>query len=83
MGAKLKSLSGLEVIAIFEDFGFVLVNQTGSHVKLRRMTAYGAQMLVVPDHKEIPRGTLRAIFGQATRFIPSEALHPHFYTSPR
>jgi len=82
MGAKLRPLSGEELIAIFEKFGFVAIKQTGSHVKLRRISATGTQMLVIPDHDDLPKGTLRAILGQATRFIPTEQLHPLFYTSP-
>ncbi|MDR3489297.1 MAG: type II toxin-antitoxin system HicA family toxin [Bradyrhizobium sp.] len=74
-------LSGAEVTAILGKFGFIVVGHAGSHAKLRRITPYGPQMLIVPIHKEIPRGTLRGIFGQATRFIPQADLHPHFYTS--
>lgn len=82
MGAKLRSLSGRDLVAIFEQFGFAAVSSNGSHMKLRRMTPFGSQTLVIPLHAELPKGTLRAIFGQATRFIQRDELHPYFYTSP-
>ncbi len=83
MVTKLRELSGREIIKIFETFGFSVVSQVGSHVKLRRMSIAGAEMLIVPAHTKIPRGTVRDIFKQASRFIPSDDLFPHFYTSDR
>jgi predicted RNA binding protein YcfA (HicA-like mRNA interferase family) len=79
---KLRQLSGAEVRAILEGFGFAMVKSAGkgSHVKLRRTLPDGRrQTLVVPNHHEIDRGTLRAIFRQASRFVPESELHPHFY----
>lgn len=77
---KLKVLSGEEVIRIFEKFGFFVLMQKGSHVKLRRTTSLGyKQTLTVPKHDEIDRGTLTAIFKQALRFISEEDLTKYFY----
>jgi predicted RNA binding protein YcfA (HicA-like mRNA interferase family) len=81
MGAKLRVLSGRALVSIFEQFGFVAVSQNGSHVKMRRISIAGMETLTIPYHNEIPKGTLRAIFGQAARSIPRENLHPHFYSS--
>ena len=83
MGAKLKTLSGRELISIFEQFGFAAISQNGSHVKMRRISVSGSETVIIPFHGKIPKGTLRAIFGQATRFIPQADLHPHFYTADR
>lgn len=77
---KLKQLSGNEVIGIFSRFGFVIQAQRGSHVKLRRVGSLGnPQTLTIPQHREIDKGTLRAILRQASRFIPEDQLRPHFY----
>jgi predicted RNA binding protein YcfA (HicA-like mRNA interferase family) len=46
-----------------ERAGFVVKRQEGSHVILRRVEPFA--QLVVPDHKELDRGTLRAIIRQA------------------
>ncbi len=83
MGVKLKSLSGDDVLAIFERFGFVAFAQKGSHVKLRRMTIDGTETLVIPLRAENPKGTLKAIFNQASRYIPKSELHTHFYSADR
>ena len=43
--------------------GFSLKRQEGSHIILRRDTPFA--QVVVPDHKELDRGTLRAILRHA------------------
>jgi predicted RNA binding protein YcfA (HicA-like mRNA interferase family) len=78
---KLKTLSGQDVLKIFAKFGFEKVDQEGSHVKIRRqLLAGGRRSLTVPLHDEIDKGTLKAIFRQALRYIPEGDLYPHFHT---
>lgn len=78
---KLKTLSGDEVIKIFLSFGFNLAAQKGSHIKLVRMQKDGTrQTLTIPNHFEIDKGTLRAIYRQALRYISGEELKPYFYS---
>jgi predicted RNA binding protein YcfA (HicA-like mRNA interferase family) len=76
---KFRRLSGREIIRIFESYGFVVVSQRGSHVKLRRTLPDATrQTLVVPEHKELDTGTCRAIFRQACEFVPENELLLHF-----
>jgi len=77
---KLKKLSGKEVISILNHFGFEVINQRGSHVKLRRTKDNFKQTLLIPNHKEIDTGTLRAIVRQAGKYISLGELQKHFYT---
>lgn len=77
--AKLRRLSGREVVRILEGFGFETVSQRGSHVKWKRVVVEGSQVLTVPLHRELDRGTLRGILRQASRFVPEDDLRPHFY----
>jgi len=77
---KLRRLSGSEVIKILGHFGFSVVSQGESHVKLRRLTATGEkQTLTVPNHPQLDTGTCKAIYRQATRYIPEDDLKPFFY----
>jgi predicted RNA binding protein YcfA (HicA-like mRNA interferase family) len=77
---KLKHLSDEDVIRIFSHFDFEIASQKGSHVKLRRILSDGTkQTLTTPLHKELDKGTLRAIFRQALRYIPEGELKPYFY----
>jgi len=78
---KLRVLSGREVLKILSGFGFQDFAQRGSHIKLRRILPVGrAQTLTVPNHNEIDRGTLHAIYRQASRFIPESKLRNQFFT---
>ncbi|HOX92798.1 MAG TPA: type II toxin-antitoxin system HicA family toxin [Spirochaetales bacterium] len=43
-------------------YGFTVMRQKGSHVVLRRVEPFS--QLVIPDHKELDTGTLRAIIRQ-------------------
>lgn len=79
---RLRRLSGSDVIRILEHFGFVVLAQRGSHVKLQRLGGQGQkQTLTVPRHSELDTGTLRAILRQASQYIPEEELREHFYTA--
>jgi len=78
---KWRVLPGAEVLVVLARFGFREVSQEGSHVKVQRIVD-GArrQILTVPLHRELDRGTLHAIFRQAVRFIPESELRPFFQT---
>ena len=77
---KLRRLSGSEVVKIFGRFGFLPHSQRGSHMKLKRRLASGeSQTLTVPNHRELDTGTCHGIFRQATRYIASDELRPHFF----
>lgn len=61
--SKLPVISGRECIKALEKAGFYFKRQEGSHIVMRRDDPFG--QVVVPDHKELDRGTLRAIIRQA------------------
>lgn len=55
--SKLPSLSGEKLVKLLVKSGFVFVSQKGSHIKLRK----GEIIVIVPNHKEIRKGTLNNI----------------------
>ncbi len=59
----LPRVSDQECIKALSRVGFAVVRQQGSHIVVRRDDPFA--QLVVPDHKELDRGTLRAIIRQA------------------
>jgi HicA toxin of bacterial toxin-antitoxin, len=73
-----KVLTGEDLIAIFQRFGFIVIGGS-KHIKLQRTTPAGHETLVIPRHNPIAKGTLRAILSQAARYIPQSELRPHFY----
>jgi predicted RNA binding protein YcfA (HicA-like mRNA interferase family) len=61
--SKLPMISGRECIKALENAGFYFKRQEGSHIVMRRDNPFA--QVVVPNHKELDRGTLKAIIRQA------------------
>ena len=59
----LPRISGRDCVKALGKAGFYFRRQEGSHIILRRDSPFA--QIVVPDHKELDRGTLRAIIRQA------------------
>jgi len=76
---KLKKLSGQDLVKVFNGFGFEVKSQKGSHIKLRRVKNSLNETLIIPNHKELDTGTLRAIVRQASQYIEMVELVKHFY----
>jgi predicted RNA binding protein YcfA (HicA-like mRNA interferase family) len=60
----LPRVSGREVVKALMRVGYEQDRQRGSHIILRQV-ASPHRRLVVPDHSEVAKGTLRAIIRQA------------------
>jgi len=62
---KLPLLSGKEIVKILvRKFGFKVVKQRGSHIKLRRENGE-KRTAIIPNHEEVAIGTLKSILRQA------------------
>lgn len=61
--SKLPVISGRELVQVLARVGFQLDRQHGSHMILFR--ADPPTTLSVPDHRELDRGTLRALLRTA------------------
>ena len=61
--SRLSGISGRECVNALKKIGFYLKRQEGSHIILRLNNPF--TQVVVPDHKELDRGTLRAIIRQS------------------
>jgi predicted RNA binding protein YcfA (HicA-like mRNA interferase family) len=61
--SKLPNISGKECIKALEKIGFYQKRRESSHIILRRDSPLA--QIVVPDHQELAKGTLRAIIRDA------------------
>jgi predicted RNA binding protein YcfA (HicA-like mRNA interferase family) len=62
--ADLPVISGREAVRAFRKVGYETDRQRGSHIILRQAES-PHRRLTVPDHKELRKGTLRALIRQA------------------
>jgi predicted RNA binding protein YcfA (HicA-like mRNA interferase family) len=60
---RLPRISGRDCVKALGKIGFLVRRQQGSHIVVQRLDPFS--QLVVPDHKELDRGTLRAIIRQS------------------
>jgi len=58
-------VSGRKVIKALTKAGFQVAGRKGSHVKLKKRVDDKVLIVIVPDHEELARGTLKAILRQA------------------
>ncbi|MBM3498491.1 MAG: addiction module toxin, HicA family [Armatimonadetes bacterium] len=61
--SRLPRVSGRECVRALQKAGLCEKRREGSHIILRRDAPFA--QVVVPDHKELDRGTLRGIIRQA------------------
>lgn len=61
--SKLPAISGGDCVKALSKAGFVIYRQRGSHVTLIRQSP--TAQTTIPLHKELDKGTLRAIIRQA------------------
>jgi len=67
--AVLPTLSGREVVKVFEAQGWRIARQRGSHIILVKEGQMAT--LSVPDHREVAKGTLRSLI-RASGLTPDE-----------
>ena len=60
----LPRISGREAVAAFRRLGYEVDRQKGSHIILRHRDA-PFRRLTIPDHREVAKGTLRALIREA------------------
>jgi predicted RNA binding protein YcfA (HicA-like mRNA interferase family) len=53
---------GTDAVKAFRQIGYEVDHQTGSHIILRHVSQ---RRLTVPNHRELAKGTLRALIREA------------------
>ena len=61
MGSKYPVLPPKDVIRVLSKFGFEFISQRGSHMKY----SDGKRIVIIPNHSEIAKGTLKSILTMA------------------
>jgi len=72
--SRLPACSGADAVKAFRQLGYEVDHQTGSHIILRHPSQ---RRLTVPNHRELAKGTLRALIREAglTKEQFSDLLH--------
>ena len=62
---KLPSIPALKAIKCFEEIGYEVVRQRGSHIRLHHKIDKNKKPLTIPRHKTLGRGLLRKLLRDA------------------
>jgi len=62
---KLPVVSGKDAIKAFGKIGYVVVRQTGSHVRMKHQSNSTMKPLTIPNHKVLAKGLLRKLLRDA------------------
>ena len=61
-----KLYTNKQTLKVLKKAGFVKVSQKGSHIKLKGFWNDKLQTVIVPNHKQIDKGTFSSILSQAS-----------------
>ena len=63
MSPKPKLVSGRRLVQLFIKLGYEKITRKGSHIKMKNPAT--GNVVIIPDHKELDRWTLKTILKQA------------------
>jgi len=63
--SKLPIISGEKAVKCFENMGYVIVRQKGSHIRMRHGSDKNKKPLTIPKHNVLGKGLLRKLVRDA------------------
>lgn len=64
----------MDLTKILKKIGYELIHQKGSHIKMRKFYGTEKHTIIIPNHKEIDRGTLKSILRKLSKFVSEEEI---------
>jgi predicted RNA binding protein YcfA (HicA-like mRNA interferase family) len=61
-----RDVSGKALIKVLSKYGYEVVRQTGSHIRLSTVLNDGVKNITIPNHDPIKLGTLMAIINDVS-----------------
>ena len=56
-----RDVDAIELVKLLERYGYIVIRQTGSHIRMSKITSEGEHAVTIPNHKPIKIGTLQSI----------------------
>jgi len=64
-----RDLSGAELASALHRYGYEIVRQTGSHIRLTSLVKGTEHHITIPRHKRLTVGTLSAVVTDLARYL--------------
>jgi len=61
-----RDVSGTDLIKLLYKYGYVVVRQSGSHIRMSIVTTEGTKNITIPNHSAIRLGTLMSIISDVS-----------------
>jgi len=69
MGKMPRDLSGVELAKLLKGFGFEVVRQSGSHIRMTSKRLGADHHITIPAHDPLKVGTLSSILSDVAQFL--------------
>ena len=63
-----RNVDAVELITLLKRYGYSVIRQTGSHIRMSKKAAEGEHNITIPNHKPIKIGTLHDIVKDICNF---------------
>lgn len=64
-----RDLRGPDLVRALSAFGYVVIRQTGSHIRLRSVYTGTEHQITIPNHNPIKVGTVNGILGDIASYL--------------
>jgi predicted RNA binding protein YcfA (HicA-like mRNA interferase family) len=64
-----RDLKGSDLVRALSIFGYVMVRQTGSHIRLRSDFTGIEHQITIPNHNPVKLGTVNGILGDIAGYL--------------
>jgi predicted RNA binding protein YcfA (HicA-like mRNA interferase family) len=64
-----RDISGRELARLLDKFGYKIVRETGSHIRLVSTYKETEHKITIPDHQSIKIGTLNSILHDISEYL--------------
>jgi predicted RNA binding protein YcfA (HicA-like mRNA interferase family) len=65
----LRNISGQQLVKLFSKFGYEVIRQKGSHIRLSRTTKNSDHHITIPNHNPLKLGTLNSILSDVAEHL--------------
>lgn len=64
-----RDISGDELAKLFKKYGYDIVRQTGSHIRLNSVRKGSEHKITIPNHNPVKIGTLNNILNDVAEYL--------------
>jgi predicted RNA binding protein YcfA (HicA-like mRNA interferase family) len=61
-----RDVSGKDLVKVLSKYGYEVVRQSGSHIRMSIITSDGVKNVTIPNHASIKLGTLMSIINEVS-----------------